>query len=194
MEPKSPKILIPFGAAIYGTVTETVSQGVRTVLLHGDSGPFTSLLVKLGAFEAPLPSASFVGVSAAGPIFIAWNGEGYDIKHSLKEIQADDNLTLIASVEGSKFQTSLPPKSAPKSASPIRSDRMPFTVHSPVAVERIEAFMDKKGFTQTEFAIQANTTDKTISKIRKTALIKRSMLYGIAKTLGITREELLKKS
>ena len=192
-KPKSSKSRKPFGAAIYGTVTETVSQGHRTILVHGDGGPFTPLVVKRGAFETFLPSATIM-VLRAGPIFIAWDGEQYVIKNSLKEIQADDNLTLIGSVEGSKVQTSLPPKSAPNSASPIRSGRMPSTVHSLVAVRRIEAFMDKKGFTQTEFAIQANTTDKTISKIRKTALIKRSMLYGIAKTLGITREELLKKS
>lgn len=130
----------------------------------------------------------------AGPIFIAWDGENYVIRHSLKEIQADDNLTLIGSLEGSKVQTSLPPKSAPNSASPIRSDRMPSTVHSPVAVERIEAFIDAKGLRQTEFASRANTTEKTIRKIRKTAKITRSMLDVIAKVPGITREELLKKS
>jgi DNA-binding transcriptional regulator YiaG len=130
----------------------------------------------------------------AGRIFIAWDGENYVIRHSLKEIQADDNLTLIGSLEGSKVQTSLPPKSAPNSASPIRSDRMPSTVHSPVAVERIEAFIDAKGLRQTEFASRANTTEKTIRKIRKTAKITRSMLDVIAKVPGITREELLKKS
>jgi DNA-binding Xre family transcriptional regulator len=130
----------------------------------------------------------------AGRIFIAWDGENYVIRHSLKEIQADDNLTLIGSLEGSKVQTSLPPKSAPNSASPIPSARMPSTVHSPVAVERIEAFMAKKGFSQTEFASRANTTEKTIRKIRKTAKITRSMLDVIAKVPGITREELLKKS
>ncbi len=191
-EPESPKIRIPFGAAIYGTVTETVSQGARTVSVQG-GGPFTSLFVKRGAFEAVLPSASIVGLPA-GPIFIAWDGEQYVIKHSLKEIQADDNLTLIGSLEGSKVQTSPPPKSAPNSASPIRSGRMPSTVHSLVAVQRIEAFMAEKGLNQAEFATRAKTTYKTIHKIRKTAKITRSMLDDIAKALGITREELLKKS
>jgi plasmid maintenance system antidote protein VapI len=71
---------------------------------------------------------------------------------------------------------------------------MPSTVHSPVAVERIEAFIDAKGLRQTEFASRANTTEKTIRKIRKTAKITRSMLDVIAKVPGITREELLKKS
>jgi DNA-binding Xre family transcriptional regulator len=192
-EPKSPKIRIPIGAAIYGTVTETVSQGVRTVSIHGDGGPFTSIFVKRGAFETVLPFASIVGLGA-GRTFIAWDGENYVMKHSLKEIQADDNLTLIGSLEGSKVQTSLPPKSEPNFASPIRSARMPSTVHSQVAVERIEVFMAKKGLSQTEFATRAKTTDKTVRKIRKTADIKRSMLDDIAKALGITREELLKES
>jgi DNA-binding Xre family transcriptional regulator len=138
-------------------------------------------------------AVSIVGLPA-GPIFIAWDGEQYVIKHSLKEIQADDNLTLIGSLEGSKVQTSPPPKSAPNSASPIRSGRMPSTVHSLVAVQRIEAFMAEKGLNQAEFATRAKTTYKTIHKIRKTAKITRSMLDDIAKALGITREELLKKS
>ena len=153
-KPKSSKIRIPFGAAIYGTVTETVSQGVRTVSVQGYGGPFTSLFVKRGAFETLLPSASIVTVPG-GPIFIAWDGEQYVIKHWIKEIQADDNLTLIGSLEDSKVQTSLPPKSASNSASSIRSGRMPSTVHSLVAVQRIEEFMALKGLSQTEFAIHA---------------------------------------
>ncbi len=194
-KPKSSKSRIPFGAAIYGTVTETFSQGgARTVSVQGYGGPFTSLFVKRGAFETFLPSATIVTSWATGPIFIAWDGEQYVIKHWIKEIQADDNLTLIGSLEDSKVQTSLPPKSASNSASSIRSGRMPSTVHSLVAVQRIEEFMALKGLSQTEFAIHAKTTDKTIRKIRNTANIKRSMLDDIAKELGITREELLKES
>ena len=192
-KPKSSKIRIPFGAAIFGTVTETVSQGVRTVLVHGDGSPNASLFVKRGAFEATLPSTSIVGVTAA-PIFIAWDGEGYVIRRSLKEIQADDNLTLIGSVEGSQLQASPPPRSAPNSASPTRNARMPLTVRSPAAVRRIEEFMTKNSLTQTDFATRANTTDRTIRKIRKTADIKRAMVDQFARALGITVEELLKES
>jgi len=71
---------------------------------------------------------------------------------------------------------------------------MPHSVHSLDAVRRIEAFMDAKGLTQTEFAIRAKTTDRTIRKIQKTALIKRTMLADIAEAMGITKEELLRES
>jgi DNA-binding Xre family transcriptional regulator len=96
--------------------------------------------------------------------------------------------SLLSSVKG----TNVHPKSAPNSASPIRSARMSSTVHSQVAVRRIEAFMEAKGLRQTEFARRANTTERTIRKIRKTATISRGMLADIAKALGISKEELLK--
>ncbi len=107
-------------------------------------------------------------------------------KHARKKA---DSLQ-IGKVEGSNVH----PKSAPKSASPIRSFRMPSTVHSPVAVRRIEAFMDAKGLSQTEFARRANTTERTIRKIRKTAIISRSMLAAIAEAMGISKEKLLEDS
>jgi plasmid maintenance system antidote protein VapI len=71
---------------------------------------------------------------------------------------------------------------------------MPLTVRSRAAVRRIEEFMAKNGYTQTDFATRANTTDRTIRKIRKTADIKRAMVDQFAKALGITGEELLKES
>lgn len=95
---------------------------------------------------------------------------------------------------GSVKGSNVLPKLAPNSASPVHSARMPSTVHSPVAVRRIEEFMAKKGLSPTEFAELAKTTYKTIRKILKTAIISRSMLDDIAKPLGITREELLKES
>lgn len=89
---------IPQGAAIYGTVAETLLQGQRAILVHGDGGPGTGIRVKRGTFEIALPSATIVGVPP-GPIHVAWDGIGYKLCRWLKEIQADDKLTLIGSVE-----------------------------------------------------------------------------------------------
>ena len=88
---------IPQGAAIYGTVTETSLQGQRAILVHGEGGPGTGIRVKRGAFEIALPSTTIVGVPP-GPIYVAWDGIGYKLCGSLREIQADDNLALIGSV------------------------------------------------------------------------------------------------
>lgn len=106
-----------------------------------------------------------------------------------KQVRKKADSLPIGNVEGSKIH----PTSAPNSASPIRSARMPSTVHSPAAVRRIEEFLAKNALTQTEFATKANTTDRTIRKIRKTAEIKRAMVEQFAKALGITKEELLKE-
>jgi hypothetical protein len=89
---------IPKGAAVYGTVRETLSQGQRAILVYGEGGPGTGIRVKKGAFEIALPSTTIVGVPL-GPIHVAWDGIGYKLCASLREIQADDKLTLIGSVE-----------------------------------------------------------------------------------------------
>ena len=52
--------------------------------------------------------------------------------------------------------------------------------------------MNARGLGQTEFAIQANTTDKTIRKFRQTGKVKKSILDGIASAMGISKQELLR--
>jgi hypothetical protein len=107
-----------------------------------------------------------------------------------KQARKNRDSPLIDSIKGSDVL----PKLARHFPFPTRNERMPSTVHSPAAVRRIEEFMDKKGLNQTEFAIRAKTTYKTIFKIRKTALIRRSMLDAIAEAMGISKEELLEDS
>ena len=119
---------IPQGAAIYGTVTESFSQGNRTILVHGEGGPTTGVRVKKGVFEITLPATTIVGVSP-GPIHIAWDGIGYQICRSLKEIQADDRLTLIGSVE-------IPPKTPP----PLPFGRPPL---APLTCEAIDQLLHR---------------------------------------------------
>jgi hypothetical protein len=79
-----------------------------------------------------------------------------------------------------------------ESAPPVRQ-RMSATVHAPSAALKMEAYMNAKGLDQTEFAIQAGTTDKTIRKFRQTGNVKRSILDGIASAMGTSRQELIKQ-
>jgi hypothetical protein len=77
-----------------------------------------------------------------------------------------------------------------ESAPPVRQ-RMSATIHAPSAAQKMKAYMNTKGLNQTEFAIQAGTTDKTIRKFRQTGKVKRSILDGIASAMGVSRQELL---
>jgi len=80
----------------------------------------------------------------------------------------------------------------PPKAQPTVRQRMSATIHSPSAARKMETYMNARGLDQTEFAIQANTTDKTIRKFRQTGKVKRSILDGIATAMGISKQELLK--
>ena len=77
------------------------------------------------------------------------------------------------------------------SAAPNRQ-RMSATIHSPSAARKMEVHMNARGLNQTEFAVQAGTTDKTIRKFRQTGDVKRSILEGIADAMGTSKQELLK--
>jgi hypothetical protein len=74
----------------------------------------------------------------------------------------------------------------------IKPQRIAATIASPSAAQKMQSYINAQGLNQTEFAIRANTSDKTIRKFRKTGIIKRSILTGIASAMGVTKEELLK--
>jgi hypothetical protein len=76
---------------------------------------------------------------------------------------------------------------------PAVRERMSASIHSPSAAAKMKAYMEAKALNQTEFAIKAGTTDKTIRKFRQTGKVKRSILSDIAKAMGTTKEELLSK-
>jgi hypothetical protein len=70
--------------------------------------------------------------------------------------------------------------------------RMRATIECPAAARKLEAYLRSEGLGQTEFAIKAGTTDRTLRKFRKTGMVKRSIFEGIAKAMGTTKEALLK--
>ena len=72
--------------------------------------------------------------------------------------------------------------------------RRPSTVSNPSAVKRIEAYLDSHPHVNiTQFVGRAEITDRTLRTIRKSSSARRSTWQGIAKALGITLEELLRK-
>ncbi len=83
--------------------------------------------------------------------------------------------------------------SLPKPSKPTREPRMSASIVSPSAARKMEAYMNAHGLDQTQFAIQAQTTDKTIRKFRQTGRVKRSILDGIASAMGVKKEDLLKQ-
>ena len=89
-------------------------------------------------------------------------------------------------------QASNPPAIVEQITQTPAPQRMSATIHAPSAARKMEVYMNAKGLDQTEFSIQAGTTDKTIRKFRQTGKIKRTILAGIAAAMGISREELLK--
>jgi hypothetical protein len=73
----------------------------------------------------------------------------------------------------------------------VAAPRFSGTITSRDAVERMDAYIVGRGLGLTEFACQAGTTDRTLRSFRKTATVRRDIFDGIAKAMGLTREELL---
>ncbi len=73
-----------------------------------------------------------------------------------------------------------------------KQKRFPATITSPRAARRLEAFLESKGIGQTAFAIQANTSDRTLRRFRKTGTLRRDIFERVAKEMSSTIEELMK--
>lgn len=73
-----------------------------------------------------------------------------------------------------------------------KRERLPSSVTSAAAARKVENYLAASELTQTQFAIRAGTTEKTIRKFRQTGQIRRSLLHGIATAMGTTTEELIK--
>jgi hypothetical protein len=91
-----------------------------------------------------------------------------------------------------------PPADTAKSESPpaappdmARRKRLLSTILSPIAARRMEAYLDSNPMKRTAFAVQAQTTDRTLRSFRKTGKVRRDIFENIAKAMGITPEALL---
>lgn len=75
-----------------------------------------------------------------------------------------------------------------------RPERLPSTIFSPTAARKLEDFLSRESIRQTEFAIQVDTTDRTIRRFRKSGRIRHEIFDRIAQRMGMTREALLKSN
>lgn len=96
------------------------------------------------------------------------------------------NASTVANAPLPERQAELEIPSVP----PI-ANRLSSLIHSPSAAEKMSVYMNRKGLNQTEFSIQAGTSDKTIRKFIKTGYIKLSILIGIADAMGVSKDDLL---
>ena len=65
------------------------------------------------------------------------------------------------------------------------------TIINLAAARKMEAYIQDHGIGQTEFANAAQTTDRTLRSFRKTGKVRRDIFEGIAKAMGITKDELM---
>ena len=102
---------------------------------------------------------------------------------SLKERQSRELLALInEKMSGARPAESRPPE----------KKRFSGSVTSLSAARKLEAFVEGKTMSFTEFAIQAGTTDRTIRGFRRTGKVRRNIFHNIARAMGLKPEDLLK--
>ena len=67
--------------------------------------------------------------------------------------------------------------------------RIPRSIHSESAAKKLEDYLNAKGLSQTQFAIQINVDQKTLYRLRTTGKVGKSVAQVIAQAMGITLEE-----
>jgi hypothetical protein len=177
-----------------------ISPDGLTVSIHGIGGVGTPLLARLGKEQMYLPSAMIVNVPTFAK-WVAWNGVKYSFHATKQAILAEESIMLIGRIEKEENKApdvraspAIPPSKSQDAAAekaPPKYPRFPASIYSPSAARKMEAYMFAKGLDQTQFGIQANTTDKTIRKFRQTGKVKRSILADIAKAMKTSIDELL---
>lgn len=85
----------------------------------------------------------------------------------------------------------IPSEPIAEEATPQANIRLSSTINSPSAARKMEAYIQAKGLGLTEFATQAQTTDRSLRRFRQTGKIRRDIFENIAKAMKITKEELI---
>ncbi len=67
--------------------------------------------------------------------------------------------------------------------------RIPRSIHSESAAKKLEDYLNAKGLSQTQFAIQINVDPKTLYRFRTTGNVGKSVAQDIAQAMGITLEQ-----
>jgi hypothetical protein len=120
----------------------------------------------------------------AGDMVVGFGPDPFALEEaSLKERQSRELLGLISEK-----------MSGARPAEPLPQEKKRFSgsVTSLSAARKLEAFVESKGMSFTDFAIQAGTTDRTIREFRKTGKVRRDIFHNIARAMGLKPEDLLK--
>jgi hypothetical protein len=107
----------------------------------------------------------------------------------MESSRAQSSANSAQDVE-SESTDAAPAKEAPAST---KRPRLSATINCPSAASRMEAYLQSKGISQTDFASSVNTTDRTLRAFRRTGKVRRDIFDAIARAMSITREELLKQ-
>jgi len=112
------------------------------------------------------------------------------------------SLSEVASFDGSKLSLDDQVLMAAGSALLIGSrsprpgtttaKRLPRSIGTPEAVTAAIKYMESKGLTETQFGNQFQSTDRTVRSFRKSGKMRRSTFEAMAKSMGLTIEELLR--
>lgn len=98
--PKNTYRVLP-GARISGEVVCRIrDDGTRIVLVHGFSGPGSSLSAVKEPEMMVLPSATLINQSGQ---YVAWDGDDYVVQESLEDITSDEGLMLIGRIPEPKL-------------------------------------------------------------------------------------------
>jgi hypothetical protein len=105
---------------------------------------------------------------------------------SLRSSSLVVDLAPLAAVVGrSRITSTASDRKAPRM-------RMSRSLGTPEAVRVMTEYLQHSGLTDTEFGNRFNTTDKTVRNFRRSGKVRRSTFEAMAKSLGLTTEELLR--
>jgi hypothetical protein len=108
------------------------------------------------------------------------------------DIASGSPLLLMAAsaARGAHLQPpNIPSVGAPVLTAPHK--RIGRSIHSEKAAQRMEAYIQGKGITQTQFSVAVNADPKTLYRFRKYGKVEKSVAKRIADNMGITLEEFL---
>jgi hypothetical protein len=90
---------------------------------------------------------------------------------------------------GSTMPHSIEEEEQPIDSPPTKTTKG--TIYAPKSVEKLDAYLAKTQMGFTEFAAKAGTSDKTLRSFRQTGRVRRYIFDGIARAMGLSRDELL---
>jgi hypothetical protein len=113
-----------------------------------------------------------------------------------KEIEGQSGLRIEASTpeqQESRSLTKAEESGTHKAPAELMiQDRLPGSIGTPQAVQAVQNYIHWKGLSRAQFASRCGTSAKTLGKFFNTRKVRISIFQDMAKTMGISPEQLLK--